>query len=207
MLLDAAMCGKAPATSAADLAGLRIGISRAHFYDNLESGVSAVAEQTIYLLEKAGARMVDVEIPDIAALNDAVSFPVALYEFKVDLARYLTDHGFDLSLEDVYRGVGSADVQGVFGSQLGDEAIPEALYRQVMAEARPKLQRAYAECFENSNVSVLLFPTAPLSARPIGDDETVELNGERLPTFSDIHPPIPTRQAMPGYLASACRPA
>jgi Asp-tRNA(Asn)/Glu-tRNA(Gln) amidotransferase A subunit family amidase len=29
----------------------------------------------------------------------------------------------------------------------------------------------------------VIFPTAPLPARPIGDDETVELNGQRVPTF------------------------
>ena len=182
-LLDAAMCGKAADASAAKLSGVRIGVPRPHFYDNLEPGVATVAEQTLEMLQKAGANLVEVGIPDIAALNDAVGFPVALYEFKVDLTRYLADHGIDLTLEDIYRGVGSPDVQGVFGSQLGDEAIPVALYQQVMAEARPNLQRAYADCFNGNDVSVLLFPTAPLTARPVGDDETVELNGERLPTF------------------------
>ena len=34
-----------------------------------------------------------------------------------------------------------------------------------------------------NEISALLFPTAPLTARPVGDDETVELNGEQVPTF------------------------
>ena len=29
----------------------------------------------------------------------------------------------------------------------------------------------------------MLFPTSPVSARPIGEDETIDLNGARVPTF------------------------
>jgi Asp-tRNA(Asn)/Glu-tRNA(Gln) amidotransferase A subunit family amidase len=182
-LLDGAMCGKAAGQDVTALSGLRIGVPRPFFYDNLDPAVSAVAEEALTTLERAGATLTDVSIPDIAALDEAVSFPVALYEFTVDLARYLADHGIDLSLQDMLAGVGSPDVKGVFGSQLGDQAIPEAVYHQAINEARPKLQNAYASCFEANNISALLFPTAPLPARPIGDDETVELNGEQVPTF------------------------
>ncbi|MEM6464404.1 MAG: indoleacetamide hydrolase [Pseudomonadota bacterium] len=167
----------------ADIAGLRIGVPRHHFYDNLDPHVAKVAEDVLKRLEKAGAVLVEADIPGVAALNDAVGFPVALYEFKVDMARYLSEHGLSHSLDAIHEEIGSPDVKGVIGSQLGEDAIPEALYRQVMAEARPKLQQAYAECFRDNNISALLFPTAPLPARPLGDDETVELNGERAPTF------------------------
>ncbi|MEX3007510.1 indoleacetamide hydrolase [Hoeflea sp. TYP-13] len=182
-LLDAAMRNQKPAETIADLRGLRIGIPRPHFYDNLDPGVATVADRTIEELGKAGVALIEVDIPDIAALNDAVGFPVALYEFKVDLAKYLADHGLTYTLEDIYQGIGSADVKAVFGSQLGDDAIPETVYRQVMDVARPQLRRAYADCFAQYDVPAILFPTAPLAARPIGDDETVELNGERVPTF------------------------
>ena len=30
----------------------------------------------------------------------------------------------------------------------------------------------------------MLYPTTTLTARPIGEDETVEINGQQLPTFS-----------------------
>ena len=62
-------------------------------------------------------------------------FPLALYEFKQDLALYLsgsTRSGSVTLEDDVYAGVGSPDVQGVFGSQLGEEAIPEEVYRQAI---------------------------------------------------------------------------
>ncbi|WP_419913978.1 indoleacetamide hydrolase [Hoeflea sp.] len=183
-LLDAVMSGVPSSGDTADLKSVRIGVPKAHFYDDLDPGVAKIAERTLGALESAGARLADVELPDIAALNDAVGFPVALYEFKVDLADYLAENGLSLTLEEIHAGVESPDVKGVMGSQLGDEAIPEALYRQVMSIERPKLQQAYATCFSENGIDVLLFPTAPLPARPIGEDETVEHNGERLPTFT-----------------------
>ncbi|MEM9104379.1 MAG: indoleacetamide hydrolase [Pseudomonadota bacterium] len=182
ILLDAAMSDK-KAPDTASLTGVRVGVPRSYFYDNLEPGVGTVAEATLTAVSEAGATLVDLDLPDVAALNDAVGFPVALFEFKEDLARYLSDHGLDLSLHDVFAGVGSPDVQGVFGSQLGEEAIPEEVYRQAIEVGRPKLQNAFAACFETNAISALLFPTAPLTARPVGDDETVELNGEQVPTF------------------------
>ena len=41
-----------------------------------------------------------------------------------------------------------------------------------------------------------MFPTTPLPAAPIGDDETVLLNGERVPTF-----PTFIRNTSPGSVA------
>ena len=42
----------------------------------------------------------------------------------------------------------------------------------------------------------VVFPTTPLPAAPIGDDETVELNGARVPTF-----PTFIRNTSPGSVA------
>ena len=37
--------------------------------------------------------------------------------------------------------------------------------------------------FENNQLDAIIFPTTPLTARPIGQDETVEHNGKQEPTF------------------------
>jgi mandelamide amidase len=87
-----------------------------------------------------------------------------------------------LTLADVAAQIGSPDVAGIVGSQLGDQAMPRAAYDQAL-RLRPRLQAAYAECFARDKLDALVFPTALLTARPIGDDETVELLGQRVPTF------------------------
>ena len=116
-------------------------------------------------------------------LNAAVGFPVALYEFVRDLPRYLAENGLALSMSDVLDGIGSPDVKAIVASQLGAEAMPEAVYRQALDVDRPRLQRTYADYFAEHAVEAVLFPTSPVSARPIGDDETIDLGGERVPTF------------------------
>ena len=86
-------------------------------------------------------------------------------------------------MNDVLDGIGSPDVRGVVASQLGADAMPEAVYRTALEVDRPRLQRTYADYFAGQAVDAVLFPTSPVSARPIGEDETIDLNGERVPTF------------------------
>ena len=52
-----------------------------------------------------------------------------------------------------------------------------------MEQHRPEMQKIYGDYFAEHEVDAILFPTTPLTARPIGDDETVELNGNQEPTF------------------------
>ena len=63
------------------------------------------------------------------------------------------------------------------------DAMPEAVYRKALDVDRPRLRRACADYFAEHAVEAVIFPTSPVSARPIGDDETIELGGERVPTF------------------------
>ena len=190
-LLDAVMAGagcgeleSAPGTSPIPtLAGLRLGVPRAAFYRDLEPEVAAEAGRVLDLLANRGVALVEAEVPDVSDLNAAVGFPVALYEFVRDLPRWLAGNGLELSMNDVLDGIGSPDVRGVVASQLGADAMPEAVYRKALEVDRPRLQRTYADYFAGQAVDAVLFPTSPVSARPIGEDETIDLNGERVPTF------------------------
>ena len=165
------------------LAGLRLGVPRGAFFADLEPDVAREAGRVLELLSDLGVALVEAEVPDVMDLNAAVGFPVALYEFVRDLPRWLAENGLALSMDDVLEGIGSPDVRGVVASQLGAEAMPEAVYRQALDVDRPRLQRTYADYFAEHAVEAVLFPTSPVSARPIGDDETIDLGGERVPTF------------------------
>ena len=194
-LLDAVMAGRGRADTDHDpvrtapvpkLRGLRLGIPRAAFYSDLEAGVAAESTRVLDLLSDAGVELVEAEVPDVADLNAAVGFPIALYEFVRDLPRWLAENGLALSMNEVLEGIGSPDVKVIVASQLGAESMPGAVYRQALDIDRPRLQGAYASYFGEHAVDAVIFPTAPVSARPIGDDETIELNGERVPTFPTV---------------------
>ena len=193
-LLDAVMAGRAqpgPGPGPGSdpdpaLAGLRLGIPRTAFYRDLEPDVAAEAGRVLDLLSDHGVELVEAEIPEVSDLNAAVGFPIALYEFVRDLPRYLARNGIELSMSEVLEGIGSPDVRGIVASQLGPEAMPEEVYRRALEVDRPRLQRTYADYFAEQAVEAVLFPTSPVSARPIGEDETIELNGERVPTFPTV---------------------
>ena len=178
----AGLAGSDPAPAPA-LAGLRLGVPRGAFFADLELEVAAEAGRVLDLLSDLGVELVEADIPEVSELNAAVGFPIALYEFVRDLPRHLAGNGLALLLEDVLGGIGSPDVRGIVASQLGPDAMPEAVYRKALDVDRPRLRRACADYFAEHAVEAVIFPTSPVSARPIGDDETIELGGERVPTF------------------------
>jgi mandelamide amidase len=181
-LLDRVVTGNAE-LAAVSLQGLRLGVPRGHFWDNLDGEVASAMEAVLRTLKERGAVLVDVDIPDAARLDNEAGFPIALYETIVDLDAYLAEHGSKQRYADIVAQVASPDVKGLLQSLLGEGAVPEGAYRHALDVQRPQLQRVYADCFERHGVAALLFPTTPLPAARIGEDETVMLNGEAVPTF------------------------
>jgi len=181
-LLDGVLTGDATPLPAVALAGLRLGIPRARFWDPLDAPVAARMDDTLERLRAAGVVFVEVELPGLDALNDAVGFPVALYEFLDEMPRYLRDAGHDVDIAQLLAGIGSPDVQGILRPLLAGGAIPLDAYRSAL-DTRVRLQRLYSDTFADHAVQALVFPTAPLTARPIGQDETVAFNGQQVPTF------------------------
>ncbi len=183
-LFDSIITGAPDNLPAVSLEGVRIGIPRGHFFENLHPETARVAEQALTALAAAGAVPVEADMPDVPKLDEAAGFPIALYETGVDLNRYLSGHGLPIDYAALVGAAASPDVAGLLQSLTTAEgAIPEAVYREALATTRPALQAAYADWFTTNDVLAAIFPTTPLPAARIGEDETVELNGELVPTF------------------------
>ena len=90
-----------------------------------------------------------------------------------------------LDLPGLAGRIASPDVKGLFASAIvpgAKDAVPQKAYLEALA-ARPALQQLYAETFRKHRIVALAFPTTPLPAAPIGDDEKTKLNGADVPTF------------------------
>jgi mandelamide amidase len=195
-LLDGVVTGSALAEAPAGLKGLRLGVPRGLFWENLHPDTAKIAEDALKALAKAGVTLVEADIPDVGALDQAAGFPIALYETIVDLNRYLAGHKTGLDYAKVVAEVASPDVKGILQSLLGEAAVPEPAYREALTVHRPKLQRAYAAYFQRERVEAAIFPTTPLPAAKIGEDETTVLNGAAVPTFVTF-----IRNTSPGSVA------
>ncbi len=186
VLLDTIITGARDRVVAAPLKGLRLGVYRALFFRNLDPETEQVTKAALDRLQGAGAEIVEVDMPGLVDLNGKVSFPVALYEANVDLAKYLKRYRIAVDVKGVADRIASPDVKGLFASTIvpgAKDAIPEKVYLDALA-TRPALQKLYADTFKQHNIAALAFPTTPLPAAPIGDDEKTKLNGADVPTFS-----------------------
>ena len=181
-LLDRVLADGGEPLAPVALAGLRLGLPRSPFWETLEPGVQAVADAALERLRAAGVQLVEVALPGLAELNGATGFPIALFEFVRDMGRYLREAGRGIDLRQLVDGIGSPDVAAIARPLLAGGAVPEAAYREALL-ARGKLQALYADAFAAAGVQALLLPTTPLTAAPVGDDETVLFNGQRCPTF------------------------
>ncbi|MDB5999034.1 MAG: putative indoleacetamide hydrolase [Rhizobacter sp.] len=196
VLLDGVVTGGATHLAAAELKGLRLGVPREYYWSPLEASLSAVAEDVLKRLEAAGVVLVPCEVKDVGPLTNNGTFPIALYETLPGLQAHHDRHGWPFDAAALTAQIDSPDVRGVFDSLLGANAMPESAYRHSMDTVRPQLQAALAECFASQRIAALIFPTTPRTAAPIGEDTTVDLCGEQVPTF-----PTFIRNTGPGALA------
>ena len=186
-VIDAVVTRADGALAAASLKGMRIGVPRSYFWEDLEPETARICGAALDTLKHAGAVLVEADLPGIGAINEAVSFIVALYEARRDIDRYLEGEGAPQRFADLVAEAASPDVKGTLASLLDPAtAIPEQVYRDAMTVHRPKLIELYRGYFAAQNVTSVIFPTTPLPAPLIGEDETVTLNGRVLPTFLTI---------------------
>lgn len=192
-LLDGVLTGDPLAIEGADLGGVRLGVAREYFYADLDPEVAAAMASALAELTARGAELIEADLPGLAELNNAVSFPVVLFEVMRDLPLYLAASAPGITLEQVIEQVASPDVAAILQSQLGADKITAAVYEQAVGANRVALQEAYRRYFIDHRLAAMVFPTTPLPARPIGQDQTVNLNGREVPTF-----PTYARNAGPG---------
>jgi mandelamide amidase len=183
VLLDGIVAGGAMSLSAISLKGLRLGVPHGYFWENLDAEVETILADTLAQLAAAGVVLVEGDMDDVAALDTAAGFPIALYEFVTDFNRYHAGHATGLDFAGVAAQVKSPAVKKVVDGLLGADAVPEPVYREALIKHRPALQDAYRRYFREQGVAAMVFPTTPLAAAKIGEDETVVLNGRPAPTL------------------------
>ena len=168
-------------------ARLRLGVPRRGFYEALHPEVKDAAEFALDQLADAGVELVEVDVADAHPLDGECGFPIVFYELARDLPAYLATlpgPERDLAFADVLAEVATPDVRGAM-EFAASGSVTDKAYRQALT-TRDRLRAAYAEALRPNDcapLDALIYPTTPLPAPPIGDDDTTELNGEQVPVF------------------------
>jgi len=200
IVLDDVIVPGNPPVKAITASEIRLGVPRAYFYQNIDAESATVVEMVLARLAKAGVQLIETDIPDIDSLMANSAFPIAFYEVLRGLTAYLDEFDTGVSFEELTAAAASPDVKGVLGLVSGEGKTSEEVYAEAMA-AREQLRKNFQQYFANQQLDAIIFPTTILPARPIeGSLETVELNGEQVPTFPTyIHNTDPASiAALPG---------
>src|SRR5215467_2612984 len=184
VLLDGVVTGGPTEVTPAPLKGLRLGLPRGYFWENLDAELAAILEAALARLHEAGVVLVEGEVANVAALDAAAGFPIMLYETVIELERYLAEHETGLDFAGLMAQVKSPSVKQALASLRGADAVSEASYREALTKHRPALQETYRHYFRERGVAAMVFPTTPLPAAKIGEDDTVMLNGVPVSTLS-----------------------
>jgi Asp-tRNA(Asn)/Glu-tRNA(Gln) amidotransferase A subunit family amidase len=185
--VDAVLSGR-DVSAAKGCPKVKVGVWRDLFYDGAEQRVVKAVDAAVAALERSGlfAEVVDVsQIEGAAVVRDyraKTSFPIVMHEAKEDLTAYLAEFVPEVSLSELVDKCMSPDVK-----QTMQHAVLGADHSEAYAAAMkvlPDFRQFIADVFVRCGISILVYPTTKLVASQIeGNDETVELNGIRVPTF------------------------
>ncbi|CEJ82395.1 hypothetical protein VHEMI02461 [[Torrubiella] hemipterigena] len=163
-LLDSIITG-GPRANPIDVSGVRFGLPPS-LWNDLDNQLQAVVTAAKASLQAAGAVLVDADLPDLLALDDKISLPLALHEPIADIPAYLKANGYtNITLADIAAKVASPDVAKLFEAISSDAFGSQ--YNDAINIHRPALQHMYQQYFTSNNLSAVLFPTTVLPARPI----------------------------------------
>jgi aspartyl-tRNA(Asn)/glutamyl-tRNA(Gln) amidotransferase subunit A len=162
-----------------DLTGLRIGIPKQYFGEGLDADVAAVIQQSLKELEKLGAILVDIDLPN-TGLSVPAYYVIAPAEASSNLSRfdgarfgYRCDNPKDLT--DLYK---RSRAEG-FGSEvkrrimIGTYALSAGYYDAYYLQAqkvRRLVQQDFVKAFEQCDV--IAGPTSPSVAFGFGEKNT-----------------------------------
>ena len=183
VMLDEVLAGAQQESPGEHSAGrLRIGVPRAHFYDDLHPEIAVAMEKTLGQLRSAGMILVEADVEGIAELNSQVGFPIAFYDMLREIAVFTAREGFDLSIHALEQGIVGAAERQAIQAQLREAAIPHSRYVTAIRDHLPQYIARLDRYFAEHSIDLLVVPTVPLPAvpaRPLGEDLFVQHNGRQ----------------------------
>lgn len=180
----------------AALKGVRLGVPRKPFYTDIHADTLAVIEAGLRRLENYGIELIEVDMLEIDILDQRSGFTIAGYEMIPDLKAYLKDHHSNLSTSGIISEIASPDVKRILLGIIDQGNDSRTHYLKALNKTRRDMQNRYRQCFHDHSLEGIIFPTTPLPATPIGEDDVVILNEKTAPLFQSF-----IRNTSPGSVA------
>ncbi len=182
-LFDAAVAPDSRPLDGTPLRGVRLGIVRDYWFEDLDAEVERIAERALARLQDAGAQLIETRLPGVAQLIGLTTYQVQNHDVRLALARYLKEYGAGLTLEQLLERA-SPDIRALFRSDVlpgGVNFVSEAQYQAAQDQYLPALRRLYREYFARSGVAAMVFPAVRVAAPRIGEETTLLIRGRPVP--------------------------
>ncbi|WP_179083232.1 amidase family protein [Streptomyces rectiverticillatus] len=155
------------------LRGVRLASPRPTFRQGMTSALRAAFEARLAVLEEAGARIVESDLPDGTwEVSGKCGLPILLYETSRGVDRYLATHATSLRFHDVAARVAGSDVAELVRGLAGggtEDAYAAALDQGAHLD---RLLRGY---LEDHRLDGIVVPTTPIPApRPAVFNESTD---------------------------------
>jgi mandelamide amidase len=162
--------------------GVRLGVSRAHYFADLDPEVARVTDEALKKLRDAGLSLVETDVPDITKLVAAANVPIILHESQPMISRYLEEFEAGVTWDQLFATVGENVKRPFTASALpgGQFRPPVQAYEDARNVHRPALQQTLRDYFCRTGVAAIVYPTTLVPAVPIGQDQEVVIGGKKV---------------------------
>ena len=178
-LLDRVITGARP-VKPMNLKKVRLGLVK-DFLAHMDDDTQMAFQAAVNKLKAEGVKFYEVSMPLLPDLNNAVSFPVAIYEAHDDMVAYLLATGSGVSIEQLANQAASPDVKGTYQGLVIPRKLPgpnntvvdaKPAYDAAMKKSRPELQALYRRTFNGHGLDGIVFPTVPNVAFKAGPESS-----------------------------------
>lgn len=148
-------------TTLPKISTIKLGMPQYHWSD-LDPETEARSKLIVNALKESGIEIVEVELEGAVDLAAKFSMPVATYEAREELTRYLKETSTGISLEALASDIKSPDVYDIVNTHVIPSKLNlEAQYIEGIKHHRPALLRTYEKAYEENDLDGLIFPTTP----------------------------------------------
>jgi len=182
-LFDAVMTGDFDPLVPLAPSAVRLAVSRAQFFTDLDPEVARVTGEALDKLRHAGVTFVEADVSGLAERVEAANFPIICHDTLPMITRYLREFETGVTFEQLLGLVGENIREPLEArtSPGGRLCASDEVYAQARDVHRPALQQAFEECFRSTGVAAIVYPTTLVPATPIGQDQEVEIGGKKMP--------------------------
>lgn len=183
VLFDSAVTGDFTPPPSAPPSKVRLALSRTHYFAGLDPEVARVTSEALEKLAGAGVAFVEADVPDLRRLVDAANFPVIYHDSVPSIRGYLREFETGVTVDRLI-ALASASVRENLEARShagGRLWVSDQAYAAARDVHRPALQVAFRGYFRQTGATAILYPTTLVPATPIGQDQEVEIGGQKVP--------------------------